>query len=200
MSRGISVAHQEGVTTNWRSRFLSTAGISIVEMLVVAGIIAVLSTVALPNFRAAIIGSRADRATTITLNAMRVARDRSIAERRNFQVVFTLPNKIDVVRQEIPTGATTVSTTYLEDGQKFMVTSGLPDTPDAFGNASAIAFASTPMAFTSEGTVVDTTGDPLNGTVFIGVPGQLTGARAITVLGATAGLRTWRWDGRRWVD
>ena len=107
-------------------------------------------------------------------------------------------------RQELPVGSgitTVISDTYLESGQKFVQVTGVPDTPDAFGGTPPIAFGSaTAMMFTSEGTFVNSVGDPLNGTVFIGVPGQPTSARAITMLGTTALVHPWRWDGKRWVD
>jgi type II secretory pathway pseudopilin PulG len=169
-------------------------------MLIVIALIGIVSAMAMPNFAMMITTAKADGATAATLSAMRVARDRAIAERRNFQVIFTLPNKIEVVRQEIPSGTTPITTTFLEQNQTFMLTPSLPDSPDAFGNSTAIAFLSTPMAFTSEGTVVDTTGDPLNGTIFIGLRGKELAARAITVRGTTAALHAYRWDGSRWVD
>jgi hypothetical protein len=75
------------------------------------------------------------------------------------------------------------------------------DTPDQFGGAGAIAFGSSPeRLLTSEGTLVDSSGDVLNGTLFLAIPGDRTSARAITIFGATALFRTWRWDGRRWVE
>jgi hypothetical protein len=78
---------------------------------------------------------------------------------------------------------------------------GLPDTPDLFGNAAAVSFGpSANRMFTSEGTFVDNTGDVLNGTLFMAVPGEPNSARAISVFGATAFLRTWRWNGSAWVE
>jgi hypothetical protein len=47
---------------------------------------------------------------------------------------------------------------------------------------------------------VDNTGDVLNGTLFMAVPGEPNSARAISVFGATAFLRTWRWNGSAWVE
>jgi hypothetical protein len=54
--------------------------------------------------------------------------------------------------------------------------------------------------FTSEGTFVNNTGDPINGTVFMSIPNQANSARAITVLGTTALIRPWHWNGREWVE
>jgi hypothetical protein len=54
--------------------------------------------------------------------------------------------------------------------------------------------------FTSEGTFVDANGDVLNGTIFLSVPDERNSARAITILGATALIRVWKWNGREWVE
>ena len=54
--------------------------------------------------------------------------------------------------------------------------------------------------FTSEGTFVDQQGDPLNGTLFLSVPGDPSSARAITMFGPTALIRAWRWNGQEWVE
>ena len=57
------------------------------------------------------------------------------------------------------------------------------------------------MTFTSEGSFVDSSGDVLNGTMYLGHAGQdPTSARAITIFGATGLVRAWRWDGRNWVE
>ena len=41
--------------------------------------------------------------------------------------------------------------------------------PDAFGHTGAIAFGSTPtIRFTSDGSLIDSSGDVLNGTVYVG--------------------------------
>jgi hypothetical protein len=54
--------------------------------------------------------------------------------------------------------------------------------------------------FTSDGTFVDANGDLLNGTITLSIPGQKNSSRAITVLGTTALIRAWRWDGKKWVE
>jgi hypothetical protein len=54
--------------------------------------------------------------------------------------------------------------------------------------------------FTSEGTLVDGNGDPINGTLFFGVTGDPTSGRAVTIFGPTALLHQWRWDGIQWVS
>ena len=180
----------------------NAAGFTLMEVLVSLGIIGVIAGAAIivmPGFTKQ---SRADGTVAQALNSLRLARDRAIGERRNFEVRFLGTNHIQVARQEIPGPATTVvSDVYLENGLQFLQFYGLGDTPDAFGATGPVAFGVTPrQMFTSEGTFVDSLGDVLNGTVFLGTPGDKNTARAITVFGPTALLRVWRWNGSKWVE
>jgi type II secretory pathway pseudopilin PulG len=171
-------------------------------MLITIGIICTISAAAIIVMPSFITNSRADSSVTAALNVIRLARDRAISERRNMELSFVSPNKIQIVREEIPGPSTTVlSATFLENEQTFLQFTGLPDTPDAFGNNGPIAFGLTPkIIFTSEGTLVDSVGDVLNGTIFLGVSGKKLSARAVTVFGPTALLRVWKWDGSKWTE
>jgi prepilin-type N-terminal cleavage/methylation domain-containing protein len=179
----------------------SDSGFTLPEMLITIGIIGTISAISVAVMSSMMTSSRADSSTVAALNVMRLARDRAIAERRNMQVNFVTPNRIQIIRQEVPTGTTVLSTTHLENGQEFRQFTGLPDTPDAFGNSGPIAFGSTPLIlFSTEGTLVDNVGQVLNGTLFLGINGQKTSARAITVFGPTAMLKIWKWDGSKWAE
>jgi Tfp pilus assembly protein FimT len=171
-------------------------------MLIVILLIATISAMSAAVVPSVLTSMRADSSVAQALNPIRLARDRAIAERRNIEINFVTPNKIEIVREEIPGPATTLlSTTYLENNQEFRQFTGVPDTPDAFGVNGPIAFGGSPkMIFTSEGTLVDSVGDPLNGTVFLGIENQKTTARAITIFGPTALLRVWKWNGRDWAE
>ena len=177
-------------------------GFTLVEIVVVMAIIGVMSAAASVLVPALIHQARSDGAVTQAVNTLRVARDRAIGERRNVEVRFLGTNHIQIARQEIPGPATTVvADTILEGGEKYLQFTGVPDTPDYFGALGPVAFGGTPaMMFTSEGTFVDSIGDVLNGTVFLGKPGMPTTARAITVFGSTALLHIWKWDGTQWTD
>jgi hypothetical protein len=56
------------------------------------------------------------------------------------------------------------------------------------------------MKFTTTGAFIDAGNTFVNGTVFLGVPGQPSTARAVTVLGATGRVRQYHWDGTRWQE
>ena len=184
------------------ARRRSDAGFTLLELLITVAIIGTIAAIAVTVMPSVLTGMRSDSSVAQALNTIRIARDRAIAERRNIELSFISPNKVQIIREEIPGPATTVlSTTYLENSQEFKQFVGLPDTPDAFGVSGPIAFGGSPkIIFTSEGTLVDSVGDPLNGTVFLGMEGQKTTARAVTIFGPTALLRVWKWDGSKWTE
>jgi hypothetical protein len=92
-------------------------------------------------------------------------------------------------------------TVELENRVQFRLEDGVPDTPDLFGMASALDFDLVgPWMFTSEGTFVGGSGDVTNGTVFMSIQSEANSARAITILGTTALIRPWHWNGREWVE
>jgi hypothetical protein len=78
---------------------------------------------------------------------------------------------------------------------------GMPDTPDLFGNASALDFdgPATHM-FTSDGSFTDSAGDISNGTIFIGRGSDTDTGRAITIFGATGMMRSWKRTGIKWSE
>ena len=84
-----------------------------------------------------------------------------------------------------------------------MQESGVPDTPMAFGTCSGsgvcignVAGGPAFMQFTSTGQLTDSTGvTTLNGTIFIGIPNQVSTARAVTVMGSTGRVRPYYYIG-----
>jgi hypothetical protein len=86
-----------------------------------------------------------------------------------------------------------------------MLTPGAPDTPDGFGNKGAVEFGGLvggppTMLFQSDGTFVDTNGNLMNGTVFIGIPNVPTSGRAVTVVGATGRIRMYKANPTGWMN
>jgi prepilin-type N-terminal cleavage/methylation domain-containing protein len=176
-------------------------GFTLVEMLMTIAVLGVVCAMAVGIMPSFINSNRADSSIMATLSAVELARDRSIGERREFQLIFTAPSHIQVVRIEVaPVGTTTVLDTVLENGQEFRQFVGIPDTPDAFGSSGPIAFGATPtIRFTSDGSLLDSAGDPVNGTVFLGEPNRPSSARAITIFGATGLIGAWKWNGNAWI-
>jgi prepilin-type N-terminal cleavage/methylation domain-containing protein len=182
------------------------SGFSLLEVLVVVGILGTLAGMAMMVSPAFSEHARAEAGISQVLDVMRSAREVAVSQRRNVQIVFVGLNAVQTVRIDIDangvqTGTTTLRTVELENRVQFRLEPGVPDTPDGLGNAAALDFDTVgPWFFTSEGTLVNNTGDPINGTVFLSIPNQKNSARAVTVLGTTALIRPWRWNGREWVE
>ena len=170
-------------------------------MLVVA-IIGIVTAIAIPITSSFVGQAKADSATAMALSALDGARDLAISERRNVELEFVAPDRIRVRRVEVPGPAKTlIAETRLEGGQKFKMISGVPDTPDAFGADEEVHFTGTaPVMFTSDGSLIDSNGDVVNATIFLAREGEGDSIRAITILGVTGLIRTWKWSGTEWQE
>jgi type II secretory pathway pseudopilin PulG len=190
--------------TEFSKRHALEAGYSLAELLLVLGMMGILAGMAVFQIGASRPGAVGDGAMRALLAQINSARELAITQRRNMRLTFTTGNLVQIIREEVPGPTlTTISTTLFEGGVQFLMVSGLPDTPDAFGNASAVTFATatgTPLEikFSTDGTFVNQDGLMLNGTVFVALPNQALSARAVTVLGSTGRVRGYRWDGRIW--
>jgi prepilin-type N-terminal cleavage/methylation domain-containing protein len=178
-----------------------SAGFTLIELLVVIAIIGVVAAIAILVMPGTVLGAKSDSALSRVAATLRTAREQAISQRRNVRVAFTNNNQIVVSRVNVPGPSTTViNTVFLEEGVTFQRYNGLPDTPDAFGSGSAVSFGTaTTVAFTSEGSLVDQNGDPVNGTVLLGRYDDPSTARAVTIFGPTALVRQWRWNGTAWA-
>jgi hypothetical protein len=81
----------------------------------------------------------------------------------------------------------------------------VPDTPMAFGNCAAVCLENLvggppTMKFTPSGTFIDAGNTLVNGTIFLGTPGNPMTARAVTILGATGRIRQYHWNGTTWQE
>src|SRR6267378_315278 len=56
------------------------------------------------------------------------------------------------------------------------------------------------MKFSTTGAFIDGGNSLVNGTVFLGIPGKPSTARAISILGATGRVREYHWDGTQWQE
>lgn len=176
------------------------AGYSLIETLLVVGIVSVIGGMATMQIAIARPSMKGDSAMRVVMAQMRTAREMAITQRRYVRVTFTAPSTVNIIREEVP-GPTTTSlgSTPLEGGVGFNLVTAVPDTPDAFGKTTATDFGTvTNVKFTPDGTLVNQDGSTVNGTVFLAIPSQAQSARAVTILGSTGRIRGYRWDGRNW--
>ena len=180
-------------------------GFTITELMLAVAIGVIVVGMALGGVTGLIKNTRADGGLATAAAGIRAARELSVSSRRNVRITFgtnTIMNtRVEYCASPCTPATTLVRTTTLEGRAEFRLTTGVPDTPDGFGMASATAFGSLlPVMFTTDGSFVNSNGDVLNGTLFIGVPGDFLSARAITFFGPTGAMRLWKWNGRAWVE
>ena len=177
------------------------AGFSMAEASIAILIIFIILGFALPNITGVLPGMRANNAMAQTVAQLRRGRELAVAQRRDIELKFLNGNEIQLVRDEIPNGTTILSTVTLPDKIEFHLFGGVPDTPDQFGKATAVDFGgAASLTFLTDGTLVDPQGNPLSGSVFLGVPNEEATARAVTILGGTGRVRGYRWDGTSWIQ
>jgi prepilin-type N-terminal cleavage/methylation domain-containing protein len=186
-------------STPWRGLSRRTpgraSGFSLIEMMVVTGIVAVGASFSVVQTEQAFAHYRANAAMRAIEAQLTLARNLAITQRRNMVVQCLAPNQVQVTRQEVPTGSTVLSTTTLGYGAIIQRFTSVTDTPDAFGiNADCDFGATTTTAsFTPEGAFVSQLGLPINGTVYLGIPTDAKTIRAVTVFGTTGRIRGYRW-------
>jgi len=187
------------------------SGLSVIELLVVVAIALTISATAVVMLQPALKDAQNDAAMREALDAMRQARQYSISYRRYIQLTFTTgnPSKITATQRNDIGGFGAVNpvlfTIAIEAPSTFYLNNSTPDTPDAFGKCAAICIENTSggptsILFQSDGEMVDGTYTSMNGSLFLGVSGQPTTYRAVTVLGSTGRVRAWKYNASAWIQ
>ena len=189
------------------SRLRQNEGFSLVEIGIGLMLACSLAGFALINMGAVMPGIRANQSMYQTVSQLRQGRQLAIAQRREIQLRFIGNNRMSLVRNEFPEGEQVLSEVSLNKDCQFMKSDDIDmDTPDAFGpdelsEMGAVDFGGAEtLTFRSDGTLVDELGNPVNGTVFIGMADHPEMARAVTILGATGRIRSYRWTGEEWIQ
>ena len=182
-------------------------GFSLLEALVAISIIMIVAGMAIFSFSSVIPNHKANSAMDQVLTQLRSARAKAISHRCEVQIQFVGTNQLTITEiwvKGTPPPPTTVS---FEGGATFVVFPGLPDIPAPynFGNTGPIFFggSSTPppiMKFTTNGSFINGGNALVNGTVFLGIPGNPRTARAVSILGATGRVRQYHYDGTQWQE
>ena len=198
-------------------------GFSLLEMVVVVMLAFVVMAFAVMNSMSSTQNARANAAMDAVITQLRQARELSIAKRRNVEVQFIQPNEIQLTVLTLPGEAvpTPITPTYLNDnvggGLTFTLFAGLPDTPMAFGNSTAIDLqqggggGAWTVMFTTSGSFVGTSqsaaslyqvtnNNPVDASIFLGIAGKTNTARAVTIFGATGRVHGYYWIGSAWHE
>ncbi|MCU1256654.1 MAG: hypothetical protein JWM83_2953 [Candidatus Angelobacter sp.] len=181
----------------------SQAGFGLAEMVVTLGILMAGAAVAVMNITGAVRGAHVETAYQNTLNQLRFARQIAIDKRTVCRVDFTTPGTVTVTQAFADGTAVQTETITLPSDVQYVVVAGMPAppnaTPDNIGNGKvAIDFdrvkagGGTTIYFQPDGSALDAAGLPNDGVIYVARPNELTGARAITLLGTTGRIRGWR--------
>jgi prepilin-type N-terminal cleavage/methylation domain-containing protein len=197
-------------------------GFSLLEMLIVIVLIMVVSAITLMSLQPALKDARANQAYEDVLMQLRTARQRAIAERKQYIVCFGTasaplgaptplgaPNaqSVQMFRWDVGVAlaaSVQVSNNTLPTDMFFQTLIGVPNTaatvPDGFGTGgTAIDFDQAVAAgiknqvmFMPDGSAHDTNGSLNSGIVYVARAGDLFSSRAVTLYGATGRIRGWR--------
>lgn len=188
-------------------------GFTLLETLIVVAIMGILTAMAVVGSRNPMQNYRANAALDVVSSQLRVARQISISQRR--WVTITIDQVANTISYQVQppnvAGTTEVAgpviTVPLPPQTSFMLEAGVPDTPMAFGNIAPVYIGNLSggpagMCFTPTGTFSDGTyNNPINGTIFVGMTGQPSTARAVTIMGSTGRVRPYTYVGNAtWVE
>jgi Tfp pilus assembly protein FimT len=184
-----------GAVAPGRQAFRHAHGFTVLELIMAMGLFVVMAGTTVMVTNAVLPGIRADGQARAIMSLMNYARDLAISNRRDVEIHFdTDQHTATIVRMDGGLG-TPIQTVYLEYDVQFMQFNGLGDTPDGYGADGVVDFGdSTKVIFEPDGSVVDETGLPTNGSIYLGIHGSLQAARAITLTGTTARPRMYRWS------
>jgi prepilin-type N-terminal cleavage/methylation domain-containing protein len=210
-----------------KRRIAQEHGFTLTELMLAITIGLIVVGMAMGGVSGMIKTARADGGLATLASGLRAAREAAIGNRRNVELSFGT-NTITLTRQEYCPAVCTVATasTYpgcttggspatcvakttalrtvtLEGRVEFRKPPSAitVDTPDTFGftAANGINLATT-GTFTTDGSFLNSSGDTMNGSIFIGVPNDTLSTRAVSIFGPTGAMRLWKWDGRAWVE
>jgi Tfp pilus assembly protein FimT len=180
-------------------------GFSLVELAFTLAIICIVVVVVFEAYANAYPAFRATSSVQLLQSELRQAREVSIDQRRSVQVTFQGTSELVAVVQGINGSSNTqIYDYFLPEGLKYVLLTGVPDTPDGYGNSHAVNYSCPgntlpcTITFQSDGSVLDGGGAYNNGSIFIGITGQTQTARAVTILSATGRIRAWSYNGSAW--
>ena len=203
------------------NRECGARGFSLLEMMIVICVLMIVGGIGFMALQPALKDAKVNQAFETAMMPLRVARQRAIAERKQYIVCYGIAappaavtpivptaQSIQIFRWDVGTAlsaATQVTAVTLPIDINFQVLPGLPNgpatVPDGFGSAvTAIDFdqnvagggIKNQVMFMPDGSAHDVNGNLNSGIVYVSRNGDLYSSRAITLYGATGRIRGWR--------
>lgn len=187
-------------------------GFTLVETLIVMGVMFILAGITILKSFGTMSSYQANSAMDVVVGQLRVARQLAISQRRAVLVSFNVNSSPQTVSYQVQARpnvngdiAGPVITMPLPQNTKFVMETGVPDTPMGFGTCSGaspvciggITCCPPTMYFSSTGQFsADEFGTTVyNGSIFMGIPNQPATARAVTIMGSTGRVRPYTFIG-----
>jgi type II secretory pathway pseudopilin PulG len=175
-------------------------GYTLPEMVITVALFMVMAAVGMAVLSPAITTAKTDSEIKRVIGLLQVARETAITRQRD--VELRIDEDAGVLRlvriddgDEFPFLEVT-----LEGRVRFHRFDGMGNTPDGAAGDGAVEFGgSERLLFISDGSIVDESDLPVNGSMYLGIDGTPLSARAVTLTGTTARTRTYRWSNDEWV-
>jgi type II secretory pathway pseudopilin PulG len=197
-------------------------GFSLLEMLIVCCVMMIVAGIGFMALQPVLKEARANQAFESAMMPLRTARQRAIAERKQYIVCFGLAapagaltpmgaptaQSIQIFRWDAGTAlsaAVQVTAVTLPQDIQFQALPGLPNTPttvpDGFGSGIvaldldqgvAAGTIKNQVMFMPDGSAHDVNGNLSSGIVYVARNLDLYSSRAVTLYGATGRIRGWR--------
>lgn len=196
----------------------SARGFTMIELIVVLGIIMIIAATAIIEIGSTLKESKAEIALQTTLGQMRRTQEMAIDQRRVYRLSFVAPRTIQL--DQVNIDPVTRARTFVFQSQidlptetQFTVVTGIPTAtatvPDGYGNGGiAIDFdrdfggGGTEVYFQRDGRALDAANRLNNGVVYVCRPGEMMSCKAVSLIGATGRAKGWRLtntsSGTRW--
>lgn len=213
--------HKMKISHRSSNRDCGARGFSLLEMMIVICVMMIIGGIAFMAVQPALRDAKVNQAFENAMMPLRVARQRAIAERKQYIVCYGIAapagaltpmgaptaQSIQTFRWDAGTAlsaATQITAITLPQDIQFQTIAGLPNgaatVPDGFGNATvALDFdqnvagaIKNQVMFMPDGSAHDVNGNLNSGILYLARNGDLYSSRAVTLYGATGRIRGWR--------
>jgi Tfp pilus assembly protein FimT len=213
--------HKMKISQRNSNRNCGARGFSLLEMMIVICVLMIVGGIGFMALQPALKDAKVNQAFESAMMPLRVARQRAIAERKQYIVCYGIAapagaltplgaptaQSIQTFRWDAGTAlsaAVQITAITLPKDIQFQTIAGLPNgvatVPDGFGNATvALDFdqnvaggIKNQVMFMPDGSAHDVNGNLNSGILYVARNGDLYSSRAVTLYGATGRIRGWR--------